>query len=92
MVSRWWKYCIFKECRRILMHPLAGNLSEIKDQELETKIFDLTKKYFMTVNPEVRQQMSMLLDSYNEELKKRRNANLAKIMANKDLDKLVKVS
>jgi hypothetical protein len=74
------------------MHPLAGNLSEIKDQELETKIFDLTKKYFMTVNPEVRQQMSMLLDSYNEELKKRRNANLAKIMANKDLDKLVKVS
>jgi len=74
------------------MHPLAGNLSEIKDQELENKIFDLTKKYFMTVNPEVRQQMSMLLDSYNEELKKRRNANLAKIMANKDLDKLVKVS
>jgi hypothetical protein len=74
------------------MHPLAGNLSEIKDQELETKIFDLTKKYFMTTNPEIRQQMSMLLDSYNEEIKKRRNASLAKIMANKDLDKLVKVS
>jgi hypothetical protein len=74
------------------MHPLAGNLSEIKDQELETKIFDLTKKYYMTTNPELRQQMSMLLDSYNEEIKKRRNASLAKIMANKDLDKLVKVS
>ena len=74
------------------MHPLAGNLSEIKDQELETKIFDLTKKYYMTTNPELRQQMSMLLDSYNEEIKKRRNASLTKIMANKDLDKLVKVS
>jgi hypothetical protein len=74
------------------MHPLAGNLSEIKDQELETKVFDLTKKYFMTANPEVRHQMSMLLDSYNEELRKRRNASLSKIMANKDLDKLVKVN
>jgi len=74
------------------MHPLAGNLSEIKDQDLEAKVTDLTKKYFMTANPELRQQMSMLLDSYNDELKKRRNASLAKIMANKDLDKLVKVS
>lgn len=74
------------------MHPLASDLSGFKDQELETKIFDLTKKYFMTTNQEVRLQMSMLLDSYNEELKKRRIANLTKIMANKDLDNLVKVS
>jgi hypothetical protein len=74
------------------MHPLAGDLSEIKDQELEAKVTDLTKKYFMTANPEIRQQMSMLIDSYNDELKKRRNASLAKIMANKDLDKLVKVN
>jgi hypothetical protein len=74
------------------MHPLASDVSGFKDQELETKIFDLTKKYFMTTNQEVRLQMSMLLDSYNEELKKRRIANLTKIMANKDLDNLVKVS
>jgi hypothetical protein len=74
------------------MHPLSGNLSEIKDQELENKVFDLTKKYFMTSNVELRQQMSMLIDSYKSELEQRRRAALAKIMNNKDLDKLVKVS
>ena len=30
------------------MHPLAGDLSQIKDAELELKIGDLSKKYFMT--------------------------------------------
>jgi hypothetical protein len=74
------------------MHPLMEDLSEIKDAELETKISSLTQKYFMTHNPEVRQQMIMVLDSLNQEMSKRRQAALAKIMANKDLDKLVKVS
>jgi hypothetical protein len=74
------------------MHPLVQNLSEVKDSELEAKIGSLTQKYFMTHNPEVRQQMVMVLDSLNEEMSKRRQAALSKIMANKDLDKLVRVS
>jgi hypothetical protein len=76
------------------MHPLSGNLSEIKDGDLETKIFDLTKKYFMTSNPGVKQQISLMLDTYNEELGKRRQATLEKMMENRDkkLDSLIKVS
>jgi hypothetical protein len=74
------------------MHPLVEDLSEIKDSDLEAKIGSLTQKYFMTHNPEVRHQMVMVLDSLNQEMSKRRQAALAKIMANKDLDKLVKVS
>ena len=75
------------------MHPLAGDFSNIKDSELETKIGDLTKRYFQTNNIEVRQQISMLLDSYNEELRRRRQASLEKMMANRDksLDKLINV-
>jgi hypothetical protein len=31
------------------MHPLAGDLSVMKDAELDLKIQDLTKKYFQTI-------------------------------------------
>lgn len=30
------------------MHPLINNLSEMKDAEIESKITELGKKYFMT--------------------------------------------
>lgn len=76
------------------MHPLAGDLSNLKDSEVETKIHELTNKYFMVSNLEVRNQISALLDDYNAELAKRRNAQLQKMMDNRDksLDKLIKVS
>jgi len=74
------------------MHPLAGNLSEIKLSDLESKVTDLTKKYFMTQNMEARKQISMLLDSYKSELNQRQQAALKKIMDDKSLDKLIKVN
>jgi flavorubredoxin len=74
------------------MHPLAGDLTQLKDAELESKVSDLTKKYFMTNNFLVRDQIAGLLDSYKEELSNRRSAALKKLMDNKSLDKLVNVS
>lgn len=76
------------------MHPLAGDMSQFKDNELEEKINSLTRKYFMTYNMEVRQQMSMLLETYKTELSKRRQIALDKLMqkSEKNLDKLVKVN
>ena len=76
------------------MHPLAGDFSNLKDAELETKVGDLTKRYFQTHNTDVRQQISMLLDSFNEELSRRRQAALEKVMSNRDknLDKLINVN
>jgi len=76
------------------MHPLAGDMSQFKDNELEEKINSLTRKYFMTYNMEVRQQMSMLLETYKTELSKRRQLALDKLMqkSEKNLDKLVKVN
>lgn len=76
------------------MHPLAGDFSGMKDSELESKITDLTNKYFMTANTGVKSQISALLDTYKEELGKRQKAAWDKMMANRDksLDKLVKIS
>jgi len=74
------------------MHPLVGSLSELKTSELEGKITDLTKKYFMTGNMDARQQISMVLESYKSELNRRHEDALKKIMSDKSLDNLVKVN
>ena len=76
------------------MHPLIGNLSSLKDSELENKINDLTRKYFTSHNFEVQSQIVMVLDTYKEELVNRRTAEYNKMMNNRDkgLDKLINVS
>jgi hypothetical protein len=75
------------------MHPLAGELSGLKDSELETKIQVLTKNYFVTHNQDLRTQIASLLEDYNAELGRRRAEQLKKMMDGRDksLDKLVKV-
>lgn len=76
------------------MHPLVDNLNLLKDSELENKINELTRKYFTTYNFELQRQVVMILDSYKEELSKRKQAEYEKMMntRNKDLDKLINVS
>lgn len=76
------------------MHPLIGDLSSFKDSELESKLNDLTRKYFTTHNFDVQRQMSMVIDSYRDELTMRKRKEYEKMMQtrNKDLDKLINIS
>ena len=75
------------------MHPLVDNLDHLKEPELENKINELTRKYFQTYNPGVQAQISAVLDSYKEELSKRRQAEYERMMNNRDkgLDKLINI-
>jgi hypothetical protein len=75
------------------MHPLSGDLSELKEADLESKISDLTKKYFLASNLDMKNQIASLLDDYNAELRKRRDEQLKKMMETRDksLDKLIKI-
>jgi len=76
------------------MHPLVSNLESLKDSELDNKINELTRKYFNTHNFELQRQVVMILDSYKEELSRRKQLEYEKMMntRNKDLDKLINVS
>ena len=74
------------------MHPLVNDFKELKDSEIEGKIIDLTKKYFMTSNVAVQNQIKMVLDSYTNEIRNRREAALKKVMEDKGLDNLIKVN
>jgi hypothetical protein len=76
------------------MHPLADEMSSLKDSELESKISDLTKKYFMTNNTGIKAQIASLLENYRNELSTRRSAEWKKMIENRDkgLDKLINIS
>lgn len=76
------------------MHPLIENLSNLKDLELENKILDLSKKYWQSRNPEVQNQIIMILDMYNDELKLRRAKLWQQQYQNRDkgLDKLININ
>ena len=77
-----------------MIHPLAQDVSKLKDLEIESKIQELGRKYWQSKNPDVQQQISLFLDTYNEELRARRIKNIEQLAQNrdKDLDKLIKVN
>jgi hypothetical protein len=76
------------------MHPLAENMSDLKDTEIEERIQSLSKKYFQATNPNVQHQIVMFLDLYKAELAGRR-AKMWQEQYQKrdtDLDSLINVS
>jgi hypothetical protein len=75
------------------MHPLAEDFSQLKDTEIETRVSELSKKYWQSSNPSIQNQISMFLDLYNEELKSRRAKMWQQQYQNRDkgLDKLINV-
>ena len=76
------------------MHPFASDLSQLKDGELEAKVHELTRIYFITYNPEVRSQIVLFLETYKEEIRVRQ-AKLwqsQQAQVSNGLDKLIKVN
>jgi len=76
------------------INPLIDDISNLKDAEVESKIQDLSKKYWLTRNPSVKMQIANLLEIYKEELSTRRaKAREQQYQKrNKDLDDLIKVN
>jgi hypothetical protein len=77
-----------------MMHPLAEDFSKLKDAEVESRIQDLSRKYFQTQNPAVKQQIAIFLDIYRTEMSVRRSKSLEQLhqKRDKDLDSLIKVN
>jgi len=76
------------------MHPLVGDISNLKDSEIESKVSDLTKKYFITSNPGIKAQIAAVLETYKSEISRRRAVEWQKMMETRDktLDKLINIS
>jgi hypothetical protein len=69
-----------------MFHPLGEDLSRLKDNEVEEKLQELTRKYFLAARmgkPELLTQLSTFVTIYKEELSKRL---LAKTQGTYDTD------
>jgi hypothetical protein len=77
-----------------MIHPLAEDYGSLKDAEVEERIQDLSRKYFQTQNPSVKQQISLFLDIYKTELRTRQAKQWEQQFQKRDkgLDKLINVS
>ena len=79
-----------------MLNPLVDSLENFTVTELEDKIVVLQRRYFMTGNPGVQQQISNFLEIYQEEVQTRRaiEYNRQKNAENggSGLDKLINVS
>ena len=75
-------------------NPLVHSFDNLSDIELEEKILELNKKFWMTHNPQVKEQITAILDMYKAEMEGRR-AKAKKINSqdgDKSLDNLINIS
>ena len=79
-----------------MINPLIDSLDHFTLQELEDKIAELQRKYFISRNPQVQVQIVNILDIYKLELQDRRIKELHR-QQNQDnddnsLDNLINIS
>ena len=71
-----------------MFNPLVDSFGDLSDAEVENKSIELQRKYFMTHNPQVQEQIAAILDMYQQENSSRRAKQYqttASKMAKKDL-------
>jgi hypothetical protein len=76
-----------------MFHPFEGNISDLKDSEVEQKLTELNKKYHQAYRlgkPELLTQIATFITIYKEEMSKRLRAKTQKDI-NGDLDQLINV-
>ena len=76
--------------------PFAENTDDMTVSQLYDKVADLTKKYFQTQNPQLREQISTFIEFYKQEAiqkeAKIRIEQESQQNGNLDLDSLINVS
>jgi hypothetical protein len=76
-----------------MFHPLEGDLSQLKDNEVEEKLFELNRKYFAAARlgkPDLLTQLATFVTIYKDELS-RRYMLRSKQNLDGDMDQLINV-
>lgn len=78
----------------MIFHPLQEDPSQLKDPELDQKIQDVTRKFYMAQrlgNHELLTQLTTFVNIYREEQRRRLLARSAGSKLDDDLDQLINV-
>lgn len=76
-----------------MFHPFEGDLSQLKDNEVEEKLYELNKKYYAAYrlgNQDLLTQVATFVSIYKEELNRRNQLKL-KQQLDGDLGQLINV-
>lgn len=55
-----------------MFNPLVDDFSALTDTEVEEKVVELGRKYWMSRNPDLQAQIATILEMYKEEARARR--------------------
>jgi hypothetical protein len=75
-----------------MFHPLCGDLTQFKDQDVENKLLELNKKYYAAArlgSQDLLTQLSTFITIYKEELTMRHTQKLKQ--ADGDMGQLINV-
>lgn len=77
-----------------MFNHLVKDFAELTDTQVEEKVIELGRKYWMTNNPDLRVQISNVLEMYKEEARARRSRAYQKSQQDDDkgLDNLINIS
>ena len=76
-----------------MFNPLVDSFDSLSDLEIDNKISELTRKYFISNNPQVQSQIATILEMFKFEIEARSASQRLKEQNNENgLDNLIKVS
>ena len=76
-----------------MFNPLVDSFEDLTDAQLHEKIQDLSRRYFQTRNPDLQNQIAVMLDMFKQEqtarLYKKQNSDNDE---DSDLDNLININ
>jgi len=76
-----------------MFNPLVDSFEDLNDTQLQEKIQDLSRRYFQTRNPELQNQIIVMLDMFKQEQTARlyKKQNYDNDDEDSDLDNLINI-
>ena len=77
-----------------MFNPLVDDFGALTDTEVEEKVVELGRKYWMSRNPDLQAQIATILEMYKEEARARRARAYQQSQQNDDsgLDNLININ
>lgn len=78
-----------------MFNPLVDSFESLTDAEVENSLRTLSQRYFQTRNPQLQEQIAVMVEMYREEMRARNAKAQLKQMQNNGesgLDNLINVS
>ena len=76
-----------------MIHPFSEDTANMSVSDIHEKLAELSKKYFQTQNPQVREQLQTFIEFYKQEARiKEEKEKQQEQNGDLDLDNLIKVS